>query len=296
MGLKYRTTQLLVTGPEVDQQIQQSRLFEERISNGLVFKGSGYSFSYRYGPSHWKTRPFKIWTFKSRFQIAFDKMAHIYLDFKCLGYRISDPIQDLDQPLFHHLKCRLVPISDPHCIDAQTQQDRQLHRGLKPCTKVDQDEGASPTPCYLFCLLLTLPGQTNFTKIKCLLNSSSLVSHIIILDDKKQKNERVAATAVVVAALVLGIANAVGQDCKDSFSLWQTGRIVNLANSLLTPTLSQVQSETKSFTKNWQQLQFNTVLRDHYVWSSLTYVRCRFKVSALFGLRHSHSVTSSVVL
>ena len=40
-------------------------------------------------------------------------------DFKWLGFRISDPIQNPDhlqlQPLFDHLKFTLVPISDPHC-------------------------------------------------------------------------------------------------------------------------------------------------------------------------------------
>ena len=69
----------------------KSALFEGHISNGTVFKWSGFSYSYSNSPNHLKTGPFKIWTF---FQISmvFDKMAAISPDFKWLGFRISDPI------------------------------------------------------------------------------------------------------------------------------------------------------------------------------------------------------------
>ena len=45
-----------------------------------------------YCPNHSKTRAFKIWKFLTKFQMVFDKMVHICLDFKWLGFRISDPI------------------------------------------------------------------------------------------------------------------------------------------------------------------------------------------------------------
>ena len=64
---------------------------EDWILNGQVFKGLGYSFSHRYGPYHSKTGLFKSRTFFSRFQMVFDKMAAIFLDFKWLGFWISDP-------------------------------------------------------------------------------------------------------------------------------------------------------------------------------------------------------------
>ena len=81
-------------------------LFEGWISNGRAF-GYGYS------PNHLKTIPFEIRTFLSRFQMVFDKMAPICLDFKWLGFRISDHIPNSDhlhatQPLFDHLKSRIV--------------------------------------------------------------------------------------------------------------------------------------------------------------------------------------------
>ena len=41
---------------------------------------------------------------------GFDKMAAICPDLKWLGFRISDPIQNMD-----HKKSRLARISDPHC-------------------------------------------------------------------------------------------------------------------------------------------------------------------------------------
>ena len=58
----------------------KSGLFEGRISNGPVFKWSG--FSYGYGPNHLKTGPFEIQTFLFGFQMVVDKMAAICPDFK----------------------------------------------------------------------------------------------------------------------------------------------------------------------------------------------------------------------
>ena len=78
-------------------------LFEGRISNDPVFKWSG--LSYGYSPNHLKTRPFKIRPFLSGFQMVFDKMAAICQDFKWFGFRISDPIRNLD-----HLQPNLFSI------------------------------------------------------------------------------------------------------------------------------------------------------------------------------------------
>ena len=47
-------------------------------------------------PTIWKTGPFEIPTFLSKFQIVFDKMATIFPDFKWLGFSISDPEQNPD--------------------------------------------------------------------------------------------------------------------------------------------------------------------------------------------------------
>ena len=71
----------------------KSRIFGDQISNGLVFNGSNLSYMHSL-----KTGPFKIWTIVSIFQMAVDKMvAAICLNFKWLGFQISDPIQNLDQ-------------------------------------------------------------------------------------------------------------------------------------------------------------------------------------------------------
>ena len=43
-----------------------------------------------------KTKMFKICMFLSGFQMVYDKMVAICSDFKCLGFRISDPIQNPD--------------------------------------------------------------------------------------------------------------------------------------------------------------------------------------------------------
>ena len=63
-----------------------------------IFKGSGYNFSHSYGPNHLKIGPFKIGTFCPDFKLLCDKnkMAAICQDFKWLGFRISDPIWNLD--------------------------------------------------------------------------------------------------------------------------------------------------------------------------------------------------------
>ena len=73
----------------------------------------GYSFS----PNHWKTGPFKIWTFLSGFQMVFDKIAAFCPDFNWLGFRLdfrfyfkSRPFAT--RPFLDHSKSRLGWISD----------------------------------------------------------------------------------------------------------------------------------------------------------------------------------------
>ena len=55
----------------------KTELFEDQISNGPVFKGSGYS------PNHLKSGPF---------QMVFDKMVVICQDFKWFCFQTSNPI------------------------------------------------------------------------------------------------------------------------------------------------------------------------------------------------------------
>ena len=78
------------------------RLFEEWISVGPVVKGSGYNISYSSVPNHFKTVPFKIWTFLSGFQMV-----------GLPDFRSHGPFAN--QPLFYHLKSRPFRISGPHC-------------------------------------------------------------------------------------------------------------------------------------------------------------------------------------
>ena len=100
----------------VEAEIQQfeirkhfkSGLFEGRIPNGWVFKWLRFSNGYSYSPKHLKTGPFKIQKFLSGFQMVLDKMQAIFLDFKWLGFQISDTIQNFaTQPLCDHSKSRL---------------------------------------------------------------------------------------------------------------------------------------------------------------------------------------------
>ena len=72
----------------------KSRLFEDQISNGQVFKWLGFHYGYR--PNRSKTGTFEIRMFLSRFQMVFDKMVPTCPDFKWLGIGISDPIQNSD--------------------------------------------------------------------------------------------------------------------------------------------------------------------------------------------------------
>lgn len=85
-------------------------LFEGRISNGPVFKCSGFSIGYSYGRNHSKTGPVAIWTFLSKFQMVFDKMAAICADFKWLGFPVfrshSKSRPFATQPLLDHSKSR----------------------------------------------------------------------------------------------------------------------------------------------------------------------------------------------
>ena len=57
----------------------------------------GLDFGYSFSTNHLRTRPFEIQTFLSGFQKVFDKMVAISLDFKWLGFLISDPIRNPDQ-------------------------------------------------------------------------------------------------------------------------------------------------------------------------------------------------------
>ena len=66
------------------------------FSNGPVFKWLGFSYGYSFSPDHLKTRPFEIQTFLARFQMVFDQMAAICLDFKWLGFWFSDAIRNPD--------------------------------------------------------------------------------------------------------------------------------------------------------------------------------------------------------
>ena len=84
--------------------ILKSRLFEGQISNGPVFKWSGFSDCF--SSYHLKTGPFKIWPFLSGFQMVGLQ------DFRF--HSKSGPFSP--QPLFDHSKYRLVQISDPHCM------------------------------------------------------------------------------------------------------------------------------------------------------------------------------------
>ena len=74
----------------------KSGLFDDRISNGLVLKGSSYSLSL--GPNHPKTGPFEMHTFLFKFQMVFAMMAAISMDFRY--YSEFGPLAN--QPLFDH--------------------------------------------------------------------------------------------------------------------------------------------------------------------------------------------------
>ena len=52
------------------------RTFEGQISNGPVFKWSG--FGYNYSPNHSKIVSFKIWIFLTRFQMIFRQFHHSF--------------------------------------------------------------------------------------------------------------------------------------------------------------------------------------------------------------------------
>ena len=61
------------------------------------FKWLGFSYGYSYSPNHLKTRPFQIRTFLSKFQMFLtNKMETICLNFKWLGFQISDPFRNPD--------------------------------------------------------------------------------------------------------------------------------------------------------------------------------------------------------
>ena len=89
-------------------RIQYLETFEIQTFWRSDFKWSWFSYGYSYSPNHSKTGLFKIQTFLSGFQMAFDKMVAICPDFKWLGFWIPDPIWNPD-----YLQPRLVPFSDP---------------------------------------------------------------------------------------------------------------------------------------------------------------------------------------
>ena len=105
----------------------KSWLFEDRVSNGPIFKGSGYRYGYRYGysygPNYLKTGPFKIQTFLSILQIVFDKMAAFCQNFKWLGFPISDPIQNpdyLQTNLFSTTQTKSRLVDWQRCLNVST--------------------------------------------------------------------------------------------------------------------------------------------------------------------------------
>ena len=61
--------------------------FRGRISNGRAL-----TMAISIVPTIQKTEPFKIRKFLSGFQMVYEKMAVICMDFKWLGFQISDPI------------------------------------------------------------------------------------------------------------------------------------------------------------------------------------------------------------
>ena len=92
---KYQFMNYVQWGSEIRPfKILEIQTFEGRISNGSVFKWSGFNYGYRHSPNHSKTERFKM--FLSGFQMVFDKMVATYPDFKLLGFRISDHIYYLD--------------------------------------------------------------------------------------------------------------------------------------------------------------------------------------------------------
>ena len=90
----------------------KSRPFDGQISNGPVFKWSGLGYRYGYSPNHKKTRPLKIWTFLSSFQMVFDKMTARFQMAGLTDFRSHSKFW----PLLDRSKSRLICISDPHCI------------------------------------------------------------------------------------------------------------------------------------------------------------------------------------
>ena len=83
------------------------RLFEDCISNGSDFKGSGKSSSF--SRNHSKNKPFKIQTFLSRFLMVIDKMAANGSQFQIVGFQLSD--------FRSHLKSRSRPTKIWTCLD-----------------------------------------------------------------------------------------------------------------------------------------------------------------------------------
>ena len=77
-------------GSEIRKHLK-SGLLEGQISNGPVFKWSGFNYGYSYSPDL-KTEPFKIWMFLSGFQMVFEKIGATCPDFKRLGFQNSDLI------------------------------------------------------------------------------------------------------------------------------------------------------------------------------------------------------------
>ena len=83
--------------------------------------------------------------------MVFDKMATICPDFKWLGFRISDLIQNPNylqpQPLFDHSKSGLVQISDRHCIQPFLKLNRLFFQSgaVSPAVKAASNSSSKPT-------------------------------------------------------------------------------------------------------------------------------------------------------
>ena len=106
---------LIQWGSEIWKHLK-SGLFEGPILNGLVLKGSGFSLGYSYGPNYsksWHFCPdFKWFLTKWRpFVMSWFQMVALP-DFR--SHSKSRPFAN--QPLYDHLKSRLVQISDPTVI------------------------------------------------------------------------------------------------------------------------------------------------------------------------------------
>ena len=85
---------LLQWGSEIDHL--NPDFLKVGFQMGRISYGWALALAIAIVPTIKKTGPFEIWTFLSGLQIVFDKLAAICLDFKWLGFRISDPVRNPD--------------------------------------------------------------------------------------------------------------------------------------------------------------------------------------------------------